>query len=47
MSLGWMKVGSDLCHTLPSGVASSVLGSTELCLDGTDDGGEYEGDLGE
>ena len=47
MSLGLMKAGSDLCLTLPSGVASSVLGSTELSLDGTDDGGEQEGDLGE
>ena len=47
MSLGQMKAASDLGRTLPSGVASSVWGSTELSLDGTDDGGEYEGDLGE
>ena len=46
MSLGQMKAGSDLCLTLPSGVASSVLGYTELSLDGTDNGHEYKGDLG-
>ena len=38
MSLGRMKAGSDLCLTLPLHVASSVLGSMELSLDGTDDG---------
>ena len=38
MSLGLMKAGSDLCLTLPPGVASSASGSTELSLDETDDG---------
>ena len=47
MSLGLTKAGSNLCLTLPLGVASSVLGSTELSLDGTDEGGECKGDLGE
>ena len=46
MSLGQMKAVSDVCLTLLSGVASSVLGSTELSVDGTDDGGQYKGDLG-
>ena len=47
MSLGLMKAGLDLCLTLPSGVASSTSGSTDIALDGTDDWGEHEDDLGE
>ena len=46
MSVGQIKAGSDLCLTLPSGVASFVSGTIELSLDGTNDGGEYEGGLG-
>ena len=42
-----MKAGSDLCLTLPWGGASSASGSTELSLDGNDDGGEHVDDLGE
>ena len=47
MSFGQMKAGSDLCLTLPSGVASSASGSTELFLDGKGDGGEHKVDQGE
>ena len=46
-SWGWMKAGSDLLLSLPLGVDSSELGSTELFLGGKADGGECEGDLGE
>ena len=46
-SWGQMKAGSDLCLSLPLGVNSSELGSTGLSLDGKDDGGGCEGDLGE
>ena len=47
MSWGQMKAGSDLCLSLPLGVDSSELGSTELFLGGKADRGECEGDLGE
>ena len=49
LSTSWdqMKVGSDLCLSLLLGVDSSELDSTELFLDGKDDGAECEGDLGE
>ena len=47
MSWGQMKVGSDLHLSLLLGGDSSELGSTKLFLDGKDDGGECEGDLGE
>ena len=46
-SWGQMKAGSDFCLSLPLGVDSSELGSTELLLDGKDAGGEHEGDLSE
>ena len=42
-----MKAGSDWCLFLPSGEESSELGSTDDSLDGSDAGGENDGDLGE
>ena len=42
-----MKAGSDWCLFLPLGEESSELGSTDDSLDGSDAGGEYDGDLGE
>ena len=42
-----MKAGSDWYLFLPSGEESSELGSTDDSLDGSDAGGENDGDLGE
>ena len=42
-----MKAGSDWCLFLPLGEESSELGSTDDSLDGSDAGGENDGDLGE
>ena len=47
MLWGLMKAGSDWCLFLPSGEESSELGSTDDSLDGSDAGGENDGDLGE
>ena len=47
MSRDLMKAGSDWCLFLPSGEESSELGSTDDSLDGSDAGGENDGDLGE
>ena len=47
MSRGLMKAGSDWCLFWPSGEESSELGSTDDSLDGSDAGGENDGDLGE
>ena len=47
MLRGLMKAGSDWCLFLPSGEESSKLGSTDDSLDGSDAGGENDGDLGE
>ena len=42
-----MKAGSDWCLFLPLGEESFELGSTDDSLDGSDAGGENDGDLGE
>ena len=42
-----MKAGSDLCLFLPVSEESSEQGSTDKSLDGRDEGGEYDGSLGE